>query len=133
MRFAVTRRLSAVPLVLLIFLSLPSELASRAPRPPRRNATAPPPCHDSSVGCPAAPGASSPPAPRCTSRCLGTVSVLGLFELTEGGRPRASGWSEVEAAKLAIHHVNSQRILGGVTLHLIVNDTKVSGTRGCGT
>lgn len=54
------------------------------------------------------------------------VNILGLFELTtqEGDRPE--GLSELEAAKLAVKHVNERNILGNYTLKLLTNDTKVS-------
>ncbi|XP_075225700.1 gamma-aminobutyric acid type B receptor subunit 3 [Lycorma delicatula] len=52
------------------------------------------------------------------------VNILGLFELTtlEGDRPE--GFSELEAAKLAVKHVNERHILGNFTLKLLTNDTK---------
>lgn len=61
---------------------------------------------------------------RNTSRI---VSILGLFELSIGDHPRADGMSELTAARLAVDHVNKRALLPGYKLHLITNDTKVSG------
>ncbi|XP_038214710.1 gamma-aminobutyric acid type B receptor subunit 2 [Zerene cesonia] len=52
------------------------------------------------------------------------VSILGLFELSVGDSPRADGVSELNAAKLAVEHVNKRTLLPGYRLHLITNDTK---------
>lgn len=54
------------------------------------------------------------------------VTILGLFEMTQGTMPRPEGSSELEAAKLAVDRVNELDILKRFRLRLIYNDTKVS-------
>lgn len=55
-----------------------------------------------------------------------TISILGLFELTESNNElRLEGLSELEAAKLAVQHVNKKDMLYGYDLELHANDTKV--------
>lgn len=63
------------------------------------------------------------------------LSLLGLFELTEPvagdsslakiAAPSAEGRAELAAARLAVGHVNTARLLGKYKLKLFVNDTKV--------
>lgn len=56
-----------------------------------------------------------------------TISILGLFELTESNDElRLEGLSELEAAKLAVEHVNKANMLYDYHLELHTNDTKVS-------
>ncbi|KAI5710694.1 hypothetical protein M8J76_013089 [Diaphorina citri] len=56
-----------------------------------------------------------------------TISILGLFELTESNNElRLEGLSELEAAKLAVEHVNKANMLYDYQLELHTNDTKVS-------
>jgi hypothetical protein len=53
---------------------------------------------------------------------------LGLFELTgQHGEKRAEGRSELEAARLAVRHINQRgsSLLPGFKLQLLTNDTKV--------
>lgn len=54
------------------------------------------------------------------------VSLLGLFELSTRSGIRPEGKSELAAAKLAIKHINKQKLLPGYTLELLTNDTQVS-------
>lgn len=57
-----------------------------------------------------------------------TISLLGLFELTgPQGEKRAEGRSELEAARLAVSHINQRgsSLLPGFKLQLLTNDTKV--------
>lgn len=61
------------------------------------------------------------------SRRKQTISILGLFELTESNKEmRLEGLSELEAAKLAVEHVNKADMLYDYHLELHTNDTKVS-------
>ncbi|KAG7305911.1 hypothetical protein JYU34_008463, partial [Plutella xylostella] len=53
-----------------------------------------------------------------------TISILGLFELSVGARPRPDGRSELAAARLAVNHVNRRNLLPGYALTLVTNDTK---------
>jgi hypothetical protein len=57
-----------------------------------------------------------------------TISLLGLFELTTtSGAARAEGLSELEAARMAVRHINQNAsLLPGFKLQLLTNDTKVS-------
>ncbi|KAJ9598422.1 hypothetical protein L9F63_010897, partial [Diploptera punctata] len=55
---------------------------------------------------------------------LKTVTILGLFEMTNINKERVEGRSELAAAQLAVKHINQQNILPGYQLQLIVNDTK---------
>lgn len=62
-----------------------------------------------------------------TRRDVNVVSLLGLFELSTQNGERPEGWSELEAAKLAVRHINKEgKLLPGYTLELLTNDTKVS-------
>lgn len=57
------------------------------------------------------------------------VTILGLFELTQShqdeSEARPEGPSELQAAKLAIDHINNKAILPKFKINLIYNDTKV--------
>uniref|UniRef100_A0A8D8SES4 Gamma-aminobutyric acid type B receptor subunit 2 n=1 Tax=Cacopsylla melanoneura TaxID=428564 RepID=A0A8D8SES4_9HEMI len=54
-----------------------------------------------------------------------TISILGLFELTESNNEmRLEGLSELEAAKLAVEHVNKANMLYDYQMELHTNDTK---------
>ncbi|XP_059477386.1 gamma-aminobutyric acid type B receptor subunit 2 isoform X2 [Neocloeon triangulifer] len=55
-----------------------------------------------------------------------TISLLGLFELTTTtGVARSEGRSELEAARMAVRHINQRTsLLPGLKLHLLTNDTK---------
>lgn len=53
------------------------------------------------------------------------VTILGLFEMTQGQAPRSEGLCELQAARLAVDRVNEMNILRKFHLHLIHNDTKV--------
>ena len=54
------------------------------------------------------------------------LHIGGLFELTSrSGDPNPRGVSELEAAKLAIRHINQQRFVPGYRVVLLHNDTKV--------
>lgn len=55
----------------------------------------------------------------------GTVSVLGLFELSTRHGIRPEGYSELAAAQMAVRHINQRGLLPGYTLQLLTNDTKV--------
>jgi len=57
-----------------------------------------------------------------------TISLLGLFELTTtSGAARSEGRSELEAARMAVRHINQRTsLLPGFKLQLLTNDTKVS-------
>lgn len=55
----------------------------------------------------------------------GTVSVLGLFELSTRHGVRPEGYSELAAAQMAVRHINQRGLLPGYTLQLLTNDTKV--------
>jgi gamma-aminobutyric acid type B receptor len=57
---------------------------------------------------------------------LERITVLGLFEMTTRAGERAEGHSELAAARLAVSHINEQRLLPGYQLELITNDTKVT-------
>ncbi|XP_063700563.1 gamma-aminobutyric acid type B receptor subunit 2 [Culicoides brevitarsis] len=57
-------------------------------------------------------------------RRRGTISLLGLFELTTQNGKRDDGLSEMQAAKLAVKHINAKNILPGYQLELLINDTK---------
>lgn len=52
------------------------------------------------------------------------ITILGLFEMTQGLKPRPDGSSELQAAKLAVERVNELDILKRFHLRLIYNDTK---------
>ncbi|XP_076226557.1 gamma-aminobutyric acid type B receptor subunit 3 isoform X3 [Nomia melanderi] len=52
------------------------------------------------------------------------ITILGLFEMTRGLEPRPEGPSELQAAILAVEHVNKMNILSKFRLRLIYNDTK---------
>jgi hypothetical protein len=56
-----------------------------------------------------------------------TISLLGLFELTTNtGAVRVDGHSELEAARMAVRHINQRTsLLPGFKLQLLTNDTKV--------
>lgn len=55
-----------------------------------------------------------------------TISILGLFELTDANKQlRLEGFSELEAAKLAVEHVNKANMLYDYQMELHTNDTKV--------
>lgn len=54
----------------------------------------------------------------------GVLYIGGIFELTNNPHS-ASPRSELDAALLAIRHVNEQRIVPGYRLHLVYNDSKV--------
>lgn len=51
--------------------------------------------------------------------------ILGLFELSTKFGAKPESRTEVEAAKLAINHVNTRNILPYYRLNLLINDTKV--------
>ena len=51
--------------------------------------------------------------------------IGGLFELS-GSEHEANGKSELDAALLAVKHVNAMRVIPGYELKLLFNDTKVS-------
>lgn len=53
------------------------------------------------------------------------VSLLGLFELSTRYGERPEGRSELAAARLAVKHINSRKLLPGYTLELLTNDTQV--------
>lgn len=53
------------------------------------------------------------------------VSLLGLFELSTRNGVRPEGKSELAAARLAVKHINKQKLLPGYTLELLTNDTQV--------
>jgi hypothetical protein len=59
---------------------------------------------------------------------LERITVLGLFEMTTRAGERAEGHSELAAARLAVSHINEQRLLPGYQLELVTNDTKVTST-----
>lgn len=61
----------------------------------------------------------------CCSESNSVISLLGLFERTINGKQRVEGDWELEAAELAVQHVNENKLLGPLQLKLIVNDTKV--------
>lgn len=54
------------------------------------------------------------------------ITILGLFEMTHGSVARPEGSSELQAAKLAVDHVNQLDVSKYFRLRLICNDTKVS-------
>lgn len=54
------------------------------------------------------------------------VTILGLFELTQGTESRPEGPSELEAAKLAIDRINQMDIVPKFRVKLLRNDTRVS-------
>lgn len=54
------------------------------------------------------------------------ITILGLFEMTNGTEPRLEGSCELQAAKLAVERVNESNVLKRFRLRLIYNDTKVS-------
>ncbi|XP_078036849.1 uncharacterized protein LOC144469971 [Augochlora pura] len=53
------------------------------------------------------------------------VTILGLFEMTRGLEPRPEGPSELQAARMAVEHVNEMNMLSRFRLRLVHNDTKV--------
>ena len=53
------------------------------------------------------------------------LTILGLFELTQGTEPRPEGPSELQAARLAVDRINEMDILPKIRLRLIHNDTRV--------
>lgn len=54
------------------------------------------------------------------------ITILGLFEMTNGTEQRLEGSCELQAAKLAVERVNESDVLKRFRLRLIYNDTKVS-------
>ncbi|XP_076655390.1 gamma-aminobutyric acid type B receptor subunit 3 isoform X2 [Halictus rubicundus] len=52
------------------------------------------------------------------------VTILGLFEMTRGAEPRPEGPSELQAARMAVEHVNAKNMLSKFRLRLVDNDTK---------
>nr|XP_033338057.1 gamma-aminobutyric acid type B receptor subunit 2 isoform X1 [Megalopta genalis]XP_033338058.1 gamma-aminobutyric acid type B receptor subunit 2 isoform X2 [Megalopta genalis]XP_033338059.1 gamma-aminobutyric acid type B receptor subunit 2 isoform X1 [Megalopta genalis] len=52
------------------------------------------------------------------------VTILGLFEMTRGLEPRPEGPSELQAARMAVEHVNEMNMLSRFRLRLVHNDTK---------
>lgn len=54
------------------------------------------------------------------------VTILGLFEMSQGTEARPEGPSELQAAKLAIDRINEMGILSRFRLRLVHNDTRVS-------
>ncbi|XP_048505141.1 gamma-aminobutyric acid type B receptor subunit 2 isoform X2 [Athalia rosae] len=52
------------------------------------------------------------------------VTILGLFELTQGVEPRPEGLSELQAAKLAVERINEMGKIPKFRIHLAHNDTK---------
>ncbi|XP_017760130.1 PREDICTED: uncharacterized protein LOC108550782 [Eufriesea mexicana] len=52
------------------------------------------------------------------------ITILGLFEMTQGLEPRPEGPSELQAARLAVERVNEMNVLSKFRLRLIHNDTK---------
>ncbi|XP_066594696.1 LOW QUALITY PROTEIN: uncharacterized protein GABA-B-R3 [Prorops nasuta] len=52
------------------------------------------------------------------------VTILGLFEMTDGPEPRPEGSSELQAAWLAVERVNRMDVIPSFHLRLIYNDTK---------
>ncbi|XP_076297713.1 gamma-aminobutyric acid type B receptor subunit 3 isoform X2 [Lasioglossum baleicum] len=52
------------------------------------------------------------------------VTILGLFEMTRGADPRPEGPSELQAARMAVEHVNAKNVLSRFRLRLVDNDTK---------
>ncbi|KAK0064724.1 gamma-aminobutyric acid type B receptor subunit 1 [Biomphalaria pfeifferi] len=55
-----------------------------------------------------------------------TLYIGGLFELSSRDGP--NGYSELDAALLAISHINDQNIIPGYKLNLLYNDSKVSNS-----
>lgn len=53
------------------------------------------------------------------------VTILGLFELTQGLEPRPEGLSELQAARLAVRRINEMEKIPKFRIHLAHNDTKV--------
>lgn len=54
------------------------------------------------------------------------LHILGLFELNSKFGTNPKGSAEVEAANLAIKHVNSMNVLSCCNLNLLINDTEVA-------
>ncbi|XP_046738327.1 uncharacterized protein LOC124406781 isoform X2 [Diprion similis] len=52
------------------------------------------------------------------------VTILGLFELTQGNEPRPEGLSELQAARLAVERINQMDKSPRFRIHLVHNDTK---------
>ncbi|KAL0101970.1 hypothetical protein PUN28_018493 [Cardiocondyla obscurior] len=52
------------------------------------------------------------------------ITILGLFEMTHRAIPRPEGSSELQAAKLAVKHINEVGMLKSFRLRLIYNDTR---------
>ncbi|XP_046416567.1 gamma-aminobutyric acid type B receptor subunit 2 isoform X1 [Neodiprion fabricii] len=52
------------------------------------------------------------------------VTILGLFELTQGNEPRPEGLSELQAARLAVERINQMDKTPRFRIHLVHNDTK---------
>ncbi|XP_067625916.1 gamma-aminobutyric acid type B receptor subunit 2 isoform X1 [Eurosta solidaginis] len=52
------------------------------------------------------------------------IVLLGLFELTDKQGQRFDGWSELNAAQMAVEHINRKQILPGYILELLTNDTQ---------
>ncbi|KAI4463297.1 gaba-b receptor [Holotrichia oblita] len=52
------------------------------------------------------------------------IYVLGLFEFSTANGRRFEGFSEANAAQLAVSHVNENNVIPGYILKLLVNDTK---------
>lgn len=53
------------------------------------------------------------------------IYILGLFEFSTAKGLRLEGFSEANAAQLAVKHVNENNVIPGYILKLLVNDTKV--------
>jgi len=57
-----------------------------------------------------------------------TLTILGLFELTQNSLARESGRSEKIAAEMALEDINAKAILPGYRLTMHTNDTQASST-----
>lgn len=57
------------------------------------------------------------------------LTILGLFELTQGTEARPEGPSELQAARLAVDRINDMNVLPKIKLRLIHNDTRVTRPR----
>ncbi|XP_024086461.1 gamma-aminobutyric acid type B receptor subunit 1 isoform X2 [Cimex lectularius] len=132
---------SPILLLLFVLVLLPSPSLCRAPRPPSRSTT----CGDKLCEIDIKNKLNARQNPldflylqewdfnlrdRCEFCPQGdesgiVVTILGLFELTVDNEERKEGKWELEAANLAVRHINEQNILGPkYKLALIVNDTK---------
>ncbi|CAL8143216.1 unnamed protein product [Orchesella dallaii] len=58
-----------------------------------------------------------------------TLTILGLFELTQNSLARESGRSEKIAAEMALEDINAKGILPGYRLTMHTNDTQASSCR----